>query len=135
MCHYFFLFLSSGTVPRVAGILRVNCVAGVRLTHPPLKHQRTATLELQAHFAIALRALDPVIIAYRRHQHYYPPRPRYNNTTKLFKGTARITRGKYKSMCMDQHDSKASELCNIEPTLHVFFQWSRPALFSLSVGK
>jgi hypothetical protein len=30
-------------------------------------------LELQAHFAIALRALDPVIIAYRRYQHYYPP--------------------------------------------------------------
>lgn len=53
-------------------LLWKSCLASLTpLYPPPMKHQSTATLKLQAHFGIALLPPDPVITAHTRHQHYY----------------------------------------------------------------
>ena len=133
MCHSFLLFSRQEQFSLrwgySEGKRRVNCVAGLRLTHPPTpetsKHGHVGTSSAFCHCSASSRSSN---YSLQKISTLLPPRPRYNNTTKLFKETSCITRGKYKAWTL-----KASELWNIEPTLHGFYDWQIAVALSICI--
>ena len=94
MCHYFLLFLCVRNSSSRCGYSEGK-LCRWSATHPPTpetsKHGHIGTSSAFCHCSPSSRSSN---YSLQKTSTLLPPRPRYNNTTKLFKETSRITRGK-----------------------------------------